>query len=57
MEEVNVEWPKRLANLVAEKNDGTRFLHVTHLNCHQAEGRAVSKLLQQDVSEFVVGNK
>ena len=54
MEEVNIEWPKRLANLVAEKNDGTRLLHVTHLNCHQPEGRAVSNMLQQDVSMLAV---
>ena len=50
MEEVNVDWPKRLANLVAEKNDGTRLIHVTQLNCHQEKGRAISESLRQDVS-------
>ncbi|CAK8679987.1 unnamed protein product [Clavelina lepadiformis] len=48
MDEVNVEWPKRLAQLVAEKGDGTRFIHLTNLNCHQEEGRNVSNILQQN---------
>ena len=55
MEEVNIEWPKRLAGLVAEKDDGTRLIHVTHLNCHQQEGRAVSNILRQDVRAYFVG--
>lgn len=48
MEEVNQEWPARLATLVAEKNDGTRLLHMTHLNCHQEEGRKISNILEMD---------
>jgi len=48
MEEVNVEWPKRLARAVAEKDDGTRLIHVSYLNCHQEEGRKVSNILQQN---------
>jgi len=48
MEEVNVEWPKRLAQAVADKNDGTRLIHVSYLNCHQEEGRKASNILQQN---------
>lgn len=50
MEEVNVDWPIRLARLVAEKNDGTKLLHLTNLACHQELGRKVSKILDQNVS-------
>jgi len=51
MEEVNVEWPKRLARLVEEKGDGTRLLQLTHLNCPQPDSREVSKILKQNVCE------
>lgn len=48
MEEVNVEWPKRLAQAVADKDDGTKLIHVSYLNCHQDENRKASKILQQN---------
>jgi len=48
MEEVNIEWPKRLAQAVANKNDGTRLIHLSYLNCHQEEGRKLSNILQQN---------
>lgn len=48
LEKANLEWPLRLARLVAEKNDGTRLLHITKLNCNHAKGRKTSKLLQLD---------
>lgn len=53
MEEVNIEWPERLAKLVAEKNDGTRLIHVTHLNCHQPQAREYSNILRQDASYII----
>ena len=49
MDEVNVEWPKRLAQAVANKDDGTKLIHVSNLNCHQEEGRKASNILQQNV--------
>ena len=36
-EMVNVEWPERLARLVAEKDDGTRLVHLVHLNCEDEQ--------------------
>uniref|UniRef100_A0A6F9DLD0 NADH dehydrogenase [ubiquinone] 1 alpha subcomplex subunit 9, mitochondrial n=1 Tax=Phallusia mammillata TaxID=59560 RepID=A0A6F9DLD0_9ASCI len=48
MDEVNLDWPKRLARLVAEKGDGTRLVHLTHLNCTQEMGRDMSCLLRQN---------
>uniref|UniRef100_H2ZAT7 NADH dehydrogenase [ubiquinone] 1 alpha subcomplex subunit 9, mitochondrial n=1 Tax=Ciona savignyi TaxID=51511 RepID=H2ZAT7_CIOSA len=47
-EEVNVDWAKRLATLVAEKNDGTRLIHLSRLNCHTPEGRKYSEILRQN---------
>ena len=35
----NVEWPERLARLVADKDDGTRLVHLVHLNCEDPEVR------------------
>jgi len=46
MEEVNLEWPVRLAQLVADKCDGTKLIHITQLACHQPEGRKVSEMLR-----------
>uniref|UniRef100_H2XYG3 NADH dehydrogenase [ubiquinone] 1 alpha subcomplex subunit 9, mitochondrial n=1 Tax=Ciona intestinalis TaxID=7719 RepID=H2XYG3_CIOIN len=48
MEEVNVTWPTRLAQLVAEKNDGTRLIHLSRLNCHSDEARKHSEILKQN---------
>lgn len=45
MEEVNLEWPVRLAELVADKDDGTTLVHITNLACNRPEARAHSKLL------------
>jgi len=36
----NVEWPERLARLVADKDDGTRLVHLVHLNCEDPESQS-----------------
>lgn len=48
LKEVNLDWPLRLASIVAEKNDGTRLLHVTHLNNQLSSARKLSKLMDFD---------
>uniref|UniRef100_UPI00193A2BAA NADH dehydrogenase [ubiquinone] 1 alpha subcomplex subunit 9, mitochondrial-like n=1 Tax=Styela clava TaxID=7725 RepID=UPI00193A2BAA len=53
LEKANLEWPLRLAKIVAEKNDGTRLLHITKLNCNHEFGRKTSKLLQLDYAAEV----
>jgi len=45
LEDVNLEWPKNLARMVAEKNDGTKLIHMTNLACHQEKARNISKVL------------
>jgi len=46
MEEVNFEWPVRLAQLVADKCDDTKLIHVTNLACNQPKARQISKLIK-----------
>lgn len=46
LEEVNLEWPMRLAQMVKDKGDGTKLIHVTNLGCHQQRARNLSKVLQ-----------
>jgi hypothetical protein len=43
----NVEWAERLATLVAEKDDGTRLIHIVHLNCEDEESQKYSKILTE----------
>lgn len=50
MEEVNFEWPVRLAQLVADKCDDTKLIHVTNLACNQPKARQISKLIKLQVS-------
>jgi len=47
-EMVNVEWPERLARLVAEKDDGTRLVHLVHLNCEDEQSQSKSKILSEE---------
>jgi len=44
----NVEWPERLARLVAEKDDGTRLVHLVHLNCENELQQAKSGILREE---------
>ena len=50
LEDVNLEWPKNLARMVAEKNDGTKLIHMTNLACHQENARKISKVLAMQVN-------
>jgi NADH dehydrogenase (ubiquinone) 1 alpha subcomplex subunit 9 len=43
----NVDWAERLATLVAEKDDGTRLIHVVHLNCEDESSQKYSKILSE----------
>jgi len=45
--EVNVDWPERLARLVAEKGDGTRLVHLVHLNTGNEELAKHSAILRE----------
>jgi len=45
LEEVNLEWPVKLAQLVADKGNGTKLIHITNLACHQEKARELSKVL------------
>ena len=47
MGECNYDWPVRLAELCAEKNDGTKLIHLVHLNSHDAKSREESIILEQ----------
>ena len=44
---VNVEWPERLAQMVAEKGDGTRLVHLVHLNAGDEESMKHSAILRE----------
>jgi len=44
---VNVEWPERLARLVAAKGDGTRLVHLVHLNAGNEELGKFSGVLRE----------
>jgi len=45
--QTNVEWPERLAKLVAAKEDGTRLVHLVHLNCENEEAQKHSGILRE----------
>lgn len=45
--EVNVDWPKRLAQLVANKGDDTRLVHLVHLNAGNEELGEYSAILRE----------
>jgi len=47
MGEVNLDWPTRLARLVAEKQDNTKLIHLVHLNSWHDRSRDESIILQQ----------
>ena len=44
---VNVEWPERLARMVAEKGDGTRLVHLVNLNAGDEESMKHSAILRE----------
>lgn len=46
LDEVNVQWPQRLAKLIAEKDDGTRLIQLSALNCNRKESQDVSNLMK-----------
>jgi hypothetical protein len=45
--ETNVDWPERLAKLVAAKGDGTRLVHLVPLNTGNEEYCKYSKILEE----------
>ena len=45
--ETNVDWPERLAKLVAAKGDGTRLVHLVPLNTGNDEYCKYSKILEE----------
>ena len=47
MNDVNFDWPVRLAKLVAEKGDNTKLVHLTHMNAHDEKSREESIILDQ----------
>ena len=52
-EQVNVDWPERLAKLVAQKGDGTRLVHLTHLNAGNTECAARSGIIAEQTEAIV----
>lgn len=46
LDQVNMQWPQRLARLVAEKDDGTRLIQLSALNCNRQESKDVSNLMK-----------
>lgn len=44
---VNVEWPERLAKMVADKGDDTRLIHLVHLNAGNEELAEHSAILRE----------
>ena len=44
---VNVEWPERLAKMVADKGDDTRLVHLVHLNAGNEELAEHSAILRE----------
>lgn len=46
LDEVNMQWPQRLAKAVAEKDDGTRLIQLSALNCNRQESKDVSNLMK-----------